>query len=206
MHPPVANYSLYSRQNTPGKLSRQSSEEYKSGTWLRPSVDVTPYHSALDPLDRYRTRLARFPHSARTAFPARSPPLPAAGRSLRAASVFLTSPPPQGDPRARSGTLRLYCTTSRGTNPETHWGKPGTPAPEPRPRNPGPVPGFLPDPHSCLPSTTVLTARMTEEGSDTTGGPHPRPRNSASCPPHPTNAEGSTLKHESAPLQTSPGA
>ena len=46
---------------------------------------------------------------ADTAFPARSPLLPARTCSRRAASVFPTSPPQQ-DKRARSGTLQLcYC-------------------------------------------------------------------------------------------------
>ena len=83
------------------------------------------------------------------AFPARPPLLPALTRSLRAASVFLTTPPHKAE-RAWSGTLRLYYTskqTEEETNPETHWGKtrnpPGTPN--------GPVPCSPPDPHSCLP-------------------------------------------------------
>jgi hypothetical protein len=82
--------------------------------------------------------------------------------------MFLTSPPPHGDPRARSGTLQL-CSTSKqaggGTNPETHWGKtrnpPGTPS--------RPVPGFPPDPHSCLPGTTVLTQTSEEMQSGRAG-------------------------------------
>ena len=116
------------------------------------------------------------------AFPARSPLLPAQMCSLRAASVFLTSPPQQ-DKRARSGTLRLYYTskqTTGRTNPETHWGNTRNP---PGPEKHGPVPGFPPDPHSCLPpkttvpagpmtgesaSTTVRAAPMTGEGADTT--------------------------------------
>ena len=116
------------------------------------------------------------------AFPARSPLLPARTRSLRAASVFLTSPPQQ-DKRARSGTLRLYYTskqTTGRTNPETHWGNTRNP---PRPRKTRPGSRFPPDPHSCLPqkttvpddpmtgesaSTTVRAASMTGEGADTT--------------------------------------
>src|SRR5580704_14936210 len=69
---------------------------------------------------RRRVRLpvtpeAHLPHSAAPAYagtirgrPGLAPLLPAPTRSLRAASEFLTSPPPRGDPRVRSGTLRLY--------------------------------------------------------------------------------------------------
>ena len=65
------------------------------------------------------------------AFPARSPLLPALMRSLRAASVFLTTPPHKAE-RAWSGTLRLYCTSNQEeeeTNPETHWGTRNRPRP-----------------------------------------------------------------------------
>jgi hypothetical protein len=83
------------------------------------------------------------------AFPSRFPLVPALTRSLRAASVFLTSPPPHGDPRARSGTLQL-CSTSKqaGGGPirKRTGGKPGTPrAPQAArfqvfPQTPIPVP------------------------------------------------------------------
>ena len=100
----------------------------------------------------------------RAAFPARSPLLPARMRSLRVASVFLTSPPQQ-DKRARSGTLRLYYTskqTTGETNPETHWGNTRNP---PGPEKHGPVPGFPPDPHSCLPRQTQPTVLMPGESA-----------------------------------------
>ncbi len=79
----------------------------------------------------------------RAAFPARSPLLPARTRSLRAASAFLTTPPHKAE-RAWSGTLRLYYTskqTTGETNPETYWGKPGTP---PGPAKPRPGSRFRP--------------------------------------------------------------
>jgi len=91
-----------------------------------------------------RTFPRQTPHTGRTAqrppvralcaaIPARSPLLPALTRSLRAASVFLTSPPHKAE-RARSGTLQLYYTskqTGGGTNPETHWGRTRNPPPAP---------------------------------------------------------------------------
>jgi hypothetical protein len=65
----------------------------------------------------------------------------------------------EGEVRNTTALLREY-QAAGGTNPETHWGKPGTP---PAPKNHGPVPGFPPDPHSCLPGTTVL-ATQTNRG------------------------------------------
>ena len=159
------------------------------------------------------------PHTGRTAqrprvraqcaaIPARSPLLPALTRSLRAASVFLTSPPQRAE-TVRSGTLQLYYTskqTGGGTNPETHWGTRNRPRPR---KTTAPVPGS-PDP-SCLPpkTTTDPAAPTTEEGASTTHpaarrlrkrpwdraqrgptGQRGRTANAASCPscPCPTRA------------------
>ena len=105
------------------------------------------------------------------AFPSRSPLLPALTRSLRAASVFLTSPPQQ-DKRARSGTLRLYYTskqTTGETNPETHWGTRNRPRPQ---ENHGPGSMF---PRPLLPPPekqrqTPAAPMTTESGAD----PSPR--------------------------------
>ena len=119
-----------------------------------------------------RTLLVQRPYNDRTAlrprvralcaaFPARSHLLPALTRSLRAASVFLTSPPQQ-DKRARSGTLRLYYTskqTTGETNPETHWGTRNRPRPQEK-HGPG---SRFPRPLLPPPSTTHPAAPMTGE-------------------------------------------
>jgi hypothetical protein len=52
-----------------------------------------------------------------------------------------------------------------------------------RPRkNHGPVPGFSPDPHSCLPSKTVLATQMTGEGARKDLTAILMPDGSISCP------------------------
>ena len=96
------------------------------------------------------------------AIPARRPLLPALTRSLRSVSVILTSPP-QRDKRARSGSLRLHFaqTEGGGTIRNLTGGKPGTP---PAPENHGPVPGFPPDPLSCLPENNGGSRRTHDRG------------------------------------------
>src|SRR5262245_64864835 len=59
----------------------------------------------------------------RTADVTRHPLLRAMTRSLRSASVILTSPPPRGDPRARSGSLQLHSAQSGGGNQSGIWAK-----------------------------------------------------------------------------------
>jgi len=134
-------------------------------------------------LSPHTRRTAQRPgvRALRAAFPARSPLLPARMRSLRAASMFLTSPPQQ-DKWARSGTLRL-CSASEQvtgrTNPETHWGTRNRPRPQEK-HGPGsmfPRP-LLPPPET----TTVPAAQMTGESASTTVRAAPRPWNSAPPP------------------------
>ena len=103
------------------------------------------------------------------AIPARSPLLPALTRSLRAASVFLTSPPQQ-DKRARSGTLRLYYTskqTEGETNPETHWGTRNRPRPH---KNHGPGSRF-PRPLLPPPENNDGPRRTNDRGNGMDPGP-----------------------------------
>jgi 5-methylcytosine-specific restriction endonuclease McrA len=83
----------------------------------------------------------------------------------RSAPPPCSRPHPPNKQRARSGTLHLYSASKQpggGTNPETHWGKTRNP---PGPEKHGPVPGFPPDPQSCLPKHDRPAAPMTEESA-----------------------------------------
>jgi len=112
------------------------------------------------------------------AFPSRSPLLPATRRSLRAASVFLTTPPHKAE-RAWPGTLRLYSASKQTTGGpiRKRTGEPGT-APAPR-KTTAPVPGS-PDPSFLPPKTTTdPAAQMTGESASTVIRAARRLRNSA---------------------------
>jgi hypothetical protein len=75
-------------------------------------------------------QVTHWPHSAASAvsaqnvvIPTRHPILPALTRSLRSASVILTSPPQQ-DKRARSGSLQLHSAQTLGGGLIfKHWGE-----------------------------------------------------------------------------------
>ena len=134
------------------------------------------------------TPSTQLPHSAA---PARAgavrrvsvpiPLLPALMRSLRAASVFLTSP--SKSKRLRSGTLRLYYTskqTTGETNPETHWGTRNRPRPR---KTTAPVPGS-PDP-SCLPPKHDRPRRTNDRGKCTAPAAHTAPYLPAGKPARP---------------------
>jgi hypothetical protein len=87
--------------------------------------------------------------------------LPGRTGSLRSVSGILTSPPQQ-DKRARSGSLRLHSAQTKGEEQfGTDRGKPGTP---PAPKKHGPVPGFPPDPLSCLPESNGGSRRSHDRG------------------------------------------
>jgi hypothetical protein len=136
-------------------------------------------------------QVTHWPHSAASAvsaqnvvIPTRHPILPALTRSLRSASVILTSPPQQ-DKRARSGSLQLHSAQTLGGGLILNTGgKPGTP-PAPQntarfpvsPQTPFPAspktPRYWPAPMTVEgASTTVFTAPMTEETASKTSAGH----------------------------------
>ena len=139
-------------------------------------------HSALGPqLDMriYRTLPAHGPHSVTPtntgAVRRVSVPVPPAACTFVLAPRRLRVPtsPPQQDKRARSGTLHLCYTskqTTGETNPETYWGKPGTPpAPKTRPGSRfSPRPPFLPPHHDT-------THRAHDRGKCTAPAVHTAP-------------------------------
>ncbi len=82
----------------------------------------------------------RVVQALRAAIRVRHPLLPAVTRSLRSASA-----------------------QHEGGRPiRNHWGKPGTPPPAPKDH--GPVPGFPPDPLSCLPKSGGGSRRTDDRG------------------------------------------
>ncbi len=139
----------------------------------------TPVQPALCPTEgrqlgacRFRTRLAHVPNRGHTAprprvralcaaFPSRSPLLPARMRSLRAASVFPTSPPQRARGRGREhyGSATRVNRQEGGPIRKRTGGKPGTP----RPRKPRPGSRFSPRP-PFLPPQTNATHRTNDRG------------------------------------------
>jgi hypothetical protein len=97
---PGAQYSVAARWALPGYLQMRLHQSQTGSTAQRLSLQAMC-----------------------AAIPARHPLLPGRMRSLRCASVIPTSPPPQGDPRARSGSLHLHSAKSKGGNQSGIWVK-----------------------------------------------------------------------------------